>query len=98
MNSSMNRFPALACGIALVACMVSGCTPAPVRVEPQQYEPPRVDCQQQATPDVPAWPVLWFLDGPAFTIEVLGLLTQERELRGVEQECVGRLKAKGVIR
>lgn len=85
--------------IVVIAALLAGCASRPaVQVQPEPYEPPRVDCAQGPTADVPPWPVLWWLDGPAYTIEVLGILAQERELRGVEQECVGRLKAKGVIR
>lgn len=98
MNSSVHRFRVLACGIALLACIDSGCTPTPVRAEPQPYEAPRVDCEQQDTRDTPPWPVLWFLDGPVFAIEVLGILAEERDLRDKEHDCTDKLKAKGIIR
>lgn len=76
---------------------LAGCTTAPTIVA-QPYTPPRVDCIQQDTPDVPSWPTLWWVDGPAWAIETLGVLTLERELRGKEQDCIAALKAQGIVR
>lgn len=99
MNSSVHRFRALWCGISLLACILSGCQTAPtVPLLPRAYVAPRVDCTLQQTADTPAWPVLWWLGGPAFAIEVLGILTQERELRAREHACIAGHKAKGIIR
>lgn len=60
--------------------------------------PPEVHCEQGATPDVPAWPDNWLIDGPAWGIAVLGILTEERKLRGDEHQCLADHRAKGVIR
>lgn len=76
---------------------LAGCTTAPTIVA-EPYTPPRVDCIQQDTPDVPAWPTLWWVDGPAWAIETLGILEQERALRGGEHACIEQHKASGVIR
>ena len=97
MNSSAHRFLAPWCALALLTCIASGCAKAPAVVT-QPYEPARVDCEQQRTPDAPPWPTLWWLDGPGYTITVLGILEQERALRELEQDCIARLKANGVIR
>lgn len=83
--------------LAWLIAMVIGCASKPQMVA-QQYVPPRIDCQQQATPDVPAWPTLWWLDGPAWAIETLGVLTLERELRAKEQDCIAALKVQGIVR
>jgi len=76
---------------------LAGCNTAPTIVA-QKYEPPRVDCTLQRTPDVPAWPTLWWVDGPAWAIETLGILEQERALRGREHACIAQLKAQGIVR
>lgn len=60
--------------------------------------PPQVHCEQASTPDVPAWPDNWLIDGPAWGIQVLGILTEERQLRGDEHHCLADLRDKGVIR
>lgn len=79
--------------------LLSGCKTAPTTpVLPDAYEAPRVDCTQQQTADTPAWPVLWWLDGPSFAITVLGILAQERDLRGREHACVQTHKDMGIIR
>jgi hypothetical protein len=50
------------------------------------------------TPDPPAWPDNWLLQGPAWGVAVLGILTEERRLRTVEHECEADHRARGVIR
>lgn len=60
--------------------------------------PPTVHCEQGSTEDVPAWPENWLLDGPAWGIAALGILTEERLLRADEHKCLADLRAKGVIR
>lgn len=47
---------------------------------------------------VPDWPDDWLADGPAFAIQVLGILTEERRLEAVERECLEGLRREGVIR
>lgn len=59
---------------------------------------PEVRCQQARTAEVPPWPDDWLSDGPAFAIQVLGILTEERRLEAVERECLDRLRREGVIR
>jgi len=81
----------------LLPLLLAACTP--VRpVPPEQPMPVRVDCQQHETADVPAWPSAWLIEGPAWGLQVLGILEEERKLRGEEQGCIFVLKAKGVIR
>lgn len=83
----------------LVALLLCGCATAPpVSPLPSAYEAPRVDCTLQQTTDTPAWPVLWWLNGAAFAIEVLGILAQERDLRGREHACIDTHKDMGIIR
>jgi len=61
-----------------------------------------VACELGATPAVPAPPIAttaeWLQSGPAWAAGVLGILTQERALRAREHECLGRLRARGVVR
>lgn len=40
----------------------------------------------------------WWLDGPVWAAEVLGLLEEERSLRRVEHSCLARLRDEGLIR
>jgi uncharacterized protein YceK len=83
--------------LAALAISLSGCASVPT-VVPAAPIPPRVDCQQGRTQDVPAWPVMWWQDGPAWAIQVLGIVEQERKLRAAEHDCIKRLKAQGAIR
>lgn len=83
---------------ALLACALSACAGTPKVSDPTDHEPVRVDCRERAGQPVPPWPLLWFLMGPSYTIELLGLIEQDRTLRHLEHQCIDRLKAKGVIR
>jgi len=47
---------------------------------------------------VPDWPEDWLSDGPEFAIRVLGILTEERRLEGIERDCLDQLRREGVIR
>lgn len=61
-------------------------------------EPPRVECEQPRSDEVPEVPVAWWLDGPVWAAELLGLLEEERSLRRVEHSCLSRLRDEGLIR
>jgi hypothetical protein len=60
--------------------------------------PPEVRCDQPRTATVPDWPDDWLTDGPEFAIRLLGIITEERRLEGVERECLDALRGEGVIR
>ena len=64
--------------------------------------PPRVDCEQGKTPAVGAPPIAtkgqWLNEGPAWAVEVLGVLRLERALRSREHECLSRLRSQSIIR
>ena len=64
--------------------------------------PPRVDCEQAATPVAPKSPTCSPAECGQAWIEHAVRLTygwaEERKLRGVEHQCVRALKDKGVIR
>lgn len=78
--------PAILC---LTACMPQATKPSPA---------PVVHCEQPATPDVADWPEDWQRDGPPWAVGVLGILEEERRLRGIEHDCLVELRARGVIR
>lgn len=40
----------------------------------------------------------WLQDGPAWAVEVLGLLREERALRAQEHDCLSRLRSQSIIR
>lgn len=92
----MKCFAYLCLPIALLSCLPS-CTTRAVRPS-KEPEPPVVRCEKGATPDPPDWPVLWWLDGPAFAITVLGILTEERQLRAEEHRCLADHRRAGHIR
>ena len=77
--------------------LLAGCATTPT-VAPPAPDPPRVDCTQGRTAQVPAWPTLWWWDGPPWAIQVLALLEEERRLRALEHQCLAQLKARRVIR
>lgn len=77
---------------------LTACAGAPKVADPTDREPPRVDCRERAGQPVPPWPVLWFLMGPSYAIELLGIIEQDRTLRSAEHGCIDRLKATGGIR
>ena len=64
--------------------------------------PPVVACELGRTPDVTPPPIetttSWLQDGPAWAVEVLGLLRQERAYRAREHECLSRLRSQSIIR
>lgn len=82
--------------LLLLACL-TGCATKAARPSIVQ-EPPKVECEQAATPDGPDWPDDWMRDGPAFAIAWLGILTEERRLRGVEHACLADHRKAGTIR
>ncbi len=75
--------------------------------------PPRVDCKQQATPDISPAPraddwlstvesaggkvVRLSEDAAKWVIQVLGIATQERQLRKIEHQCLDDLAKKKII-
>ena len=84
--------------VALLAAL-SGCVGTTPKAAPTvEWEAPEVQCEQAKTPDLPPPPMFWFLDGPAYVAEVLGTLTEERRLRGVEHACLQDHRARGLIR
>jgi hypothetical protein len=82
---------------ALLPLLLSACkTPSAAPTKPPL--PPRVDCLQAQTAE-PQRPQEWTLEGLSVALaSALGILTEERELRGREHECVARLRAEGLIR
>ena len=87
--SSMWMLAAVLLSLSLTACK-------PKDVKPSLA--PEVRCQQPRTAGIPDWPTDWLADGPSYTITLLGIITEERRLEGVEGECLGRLRKAGVIR
>lgn len=47
-------------------------------------------CQQERTAEVPDWPVE-LVDFPAYALELLGVIEEERRLERVERECQAKL-------
>ena len=82
----------------LIGSLVTCTSSCDRTIKPEILPPPQVDCIQGSTAQAPAWPQDWLRDGPAFAITILGLLTEERGLRGKEHACIGDLKKRGVIR
>lgn len=41
---------------------------------------------------------MFFLDGPVFAVQVLGVLAEERRLRAIEHNCLRAHRASGLIR
>lgn len=82
--------------LSLLLCLPSCATKA-VRPSPA-LEPPQIRCEQGATPDGPDWPDNWLIEGPAFAIAWLGILTEERRLRAIEHQCLADHRAAGAIR
>jgi hypothetical protein len=73
----------------------------------RQYEAGRIACQtewdaQRARDDAEAVrrqrEAEWLLEGPAYTISILGILAEERRLTAIEHGCLDTLREKGVIR
>lgn len=82
---------------ATLLCLQGCATPSPTLPEP-----PIVECEQPATPNVATPPIdtttSWLQDGPAWAVEVLGVLRQERAYRAREHECLDRMRAQSIIR
>lgn len=79
--------------IALALCLTACATNSPTLPPP-----PIVRCEQGKTAPVEPPPADWLTDGPVWALGVLGLLEQERELRGVEHRCLESLRKSGAIR
>lgn len=47
-------------------------------------------CQQERTAEIPGWPEA-MEDFPEYSIRLLGIIREERELERVERECVADL-------
>jgi hypothetical protein len=75
--------------LSLTACATRAVKPSPA---------PVLQCSQPRTAEIPDWPDDWLADGPEFAIRVLGILTEERRLEGVELDCLDALREAGVIR
>lgn len=82
----------------VLVVLLTACANTPKLADPSEQEPARVDCRERAGQPVPPWPLLWFLMGPSYAIELLGLIEQDRTLRGNEHACLERLRGEGVIR
>lgn len=96
-SSASARFAYLSL-LSVTGLCLTGCkTPSPTLPEP-----PIVACEQGATPNVKPPPIAtkgqWLNDGPAWAVEVLGVLRQERAYRSAEHECLSRLRSQSVIR
>ena len=80
--------------IAVMVSMMTACaTPSKL---PSTRPTPQVDCRQPGTDYVPAPPVAsieeWVKHGPLWALDILDLLTQEREYRRVEHRCMDKLR------
>ncbi|MDQ3287671.1 MAG: hypothetical protein M3Q42_05300 [Pseudomonadota bacterium] len=84
----------LALALTLTACK----TTEPKATANTEWQPPVVACQQARTPDYPPPPMFWFLDGPAWAVQVLGVAIEERRLRGIEHACMDDHRKRGLIR
>ena len=91
----MSHVPSRSLLAALCICLTA-CTASlpPLSTPPM---PPPVHCEQGPTPSVPAPPVDWLRDGPAWAAQVLRLLERERLLRTREHGCLRALRAEGII-
>jgi hypothetical protein len=49
---------------------------------------PRVESCQQARPEVPDWPESEF---PAYALELLGVIREDRRMEAIERKCVSDL-------
>jgi hypothetical protein len=90
-------FGGIALSIFLLSAVLSsltGCGGRAVKPSPA----PVLQCSQPRTAEIPDWPDDWLADGPEFAIRVLGILTEERRLEGVELDCLDALREAGVIR
>lgn len=47
-------------------------------------------CQQDRTAEIPDWPVE-LVEFPAYALELLGVIEEERRLERVERECQSKL-------
>ena len=87
--------------LALSLCFLTACGKNSKPDTPPSL-PPRVDCRQTATQDPAPPPTCAPETCPGSWVAgyrgLLGGWTEERKLRGLEQACVDRLKAAGVIR
>jgi hypothetical protein len=91
-NARRARLRWLWLGVLLLA----GCKSVPVVAE-QPLPPEATKCLQYQTQNLdPAPRFFWQL--PEFLTEVVYLLSEERQLRKAERNCLLDLKAKGVIR
>jgi hypothetical protein len=80
----------------LVAVLATGCKSVPV-VADQPLPPEATKCLQHQTQNLdPAPRFFWQL--PEFLTEVVYLLSEERQLRKAERNCLLDMKAKGGIR
>ena len=81
--------------LALVP-FIQACGPRLTKPVPKPM-PVTIDCEQRLTAEVPPIPDPWFLLGPEWANEVLGILRDERNLRASEHECLAKLRKSGVI-
>lgn len=86
------KFLLAALCICLTACGQRLTRPCP------PPSPPAVDCALGLAPEIPAAPQDWMREGPAWAVQMLAVLTAERELRAGERECIEALRTRGVIR
>jgi hypothetical protein len=93
-SSGGSALSAFLLSAALLSSFLTACKPKDVRPS----SAPEVRCAQPRTADVPDWPAEWLLEGPAYTISILGILAEERRLTAIEHGCLDTLREKGVIR
>ena len=78
-----------------LALMLSACAARSPQLQPPPT-PVWVDCRQPATPPVPSPPMesylQWIERGPEWAVQVLDVLTLEREYRHSENACVERMR------
>ena len=86
-------------GLAIAVLALTACTTTPAYVT---TEPPRVNCELGPTRQVEAAPIRtdgeWLTQGKAWALDVLGVLTEERALRGLEHDCLQKHRNAGAIR
>lgn len=85
--------------LVMPVLMLSACTTKKDTIRADtEWKAPEVNCQQARTPPIPDLPPMWFLEGPAWAAQVLGIAIEERRLRKLEHDCLDDHRKKGLIR
>lgn len=81
MKSASSIATAIALSLCLTGCASWGSKQLSERV---------ALCQQDRTAEIPDWPVE-LVEFPAYALELLGVIEEERRLERVERECQSKL-------